>query len=164
MKPVSYTHLDVYKRQVEDIPVGNKQKVEILKALLRGAEVLILDEPTAVLTPQEIKQLFVELKNIAKMGHSIIFISHHLDEVKELCDNLTVLRLGKTVGTAVVADVTEQQISKMMVGRDVVLKVEKTPAKPVSYTHLVYDGDPLSSTCLPDMVIGAGEIIAPLAD
>ena len=118
------------RAKVEDIPVGNKQKVEILKALLRGAEVLILDEPTAVLTPQEIKQLFVELKNIAKMGHSIIFISHHLDEVKELCDNLTVLRLGKTVGTAVVADVTEQQISKMMVGRDVVLKVEKTPAKP----------------------------------
>lgn len=118
------------RAKVEDLPVGFKQKVEILKALLRGAEVLILDEPTAVLTPQETKELFVELKNFSKMGHSIIFISHKLNEVKELCDNLTVLRLGKTVGYAKVSDVSEQQISKMMVGRDVILTVEKTAAKP----------------------------------
>ncbi len=118
------------RARVEDIPVGFKQKVEIVKALVRGADILVLDEPTAVLTPQETAELFVELKNLRDQGHTIIFISHKLNEIKELCDRLTVLRLGKSVGTAIVADVTEQDISRMMVGRDVVLKVEKTPAKP----------------------------------
>ena len=118
------------RAKVEDLPVGFKQKVEILKALLRGAEILILDEPTAVLTPQETAELFVELKNLRNHGHTIVFISHKLNEIKELCDRLTVLRLGKSVGKANVCDVTEQEISKMMVGRDVVLKVEKTVAQP----------------------------------
>lgn len=112
------------------MPVGQKQKVEILKALVRGAEIIILDEPTAVLTPQETAELFVELKHLRDQGHTIVFISHKLNEIKELCDRLTVLRLGKSVGKAIVADVTEQDISRMMVGRDVVLKVEKEPAKP----------------------------------
>ena len=115
---------------VRDLPVGQKQKVEILKALVRGAEIIILDEPTAVLTPQETAELFVELKHLRDQGHTIVFISHKLNEIKELCDRLTVLRLGKSVGKAIVADVTEQDISRMMVGRDVVLKVEKEPAKP----------------------------------
>lgn len=124
-------NLDVDARaKVDDLPVGFKQKVEILKALLRGAEILILDEPTAVLTPQETAELFVELKHLRDKGHTIVFISHKLNEIKEICDRLTVLRLGKSVGTANVADVTEQQISRMMVGRDVVLKVEKTKAQP----------------------------------
>ncbi|MEG1895883.1 MAG: ATP-binding cassette domain-containing protein, partial [Oscillospiraceae bacterium] len=118
------------RAKVDDLPVGFKQKVEILKALLRGAEILILDEPTAVLTPQETAELFVELKHLRDKGHTIVFISHKLNEIKEICDRLTVLRLGKSVGTANVADVTEQQISRMMVGRDVVLKVEKTKAEP----------------------------------
>lgn len=115
---------------VRDLPVGQKQKVEILKALVRGAEIIILDEPTAVLTPQETAELFVELKHLRDQGHTIVFISHKLNEIKELCDRLTVLRLGKSVGKAIVADVTEQDISRMMVGRDVVLKVEKEPANP----------------------------------
>lgn len=118
------------RAKVEDLPVGQKQKVEILKALLRGAEILILDEPTAVLTPQETEELFVELKNLKEMGHTIIFISHHLDEVKSLCDRFTVLRLGKSVGGGEIKDVTVQDISRMMVGRDVMLKIDKTPAQP----------------------------------
>lgn len=82
---------------VRDLPVGQKQKVEILKALVRGAEIIILDEPTAVLTPQETAELFVELKHLRDQGHTIVFISHKLNEIKELCDRLTVLRLGKSV-------------------------------------------------------------------
>lgn len=131
---------------VEDLPVGLKQKVEIIKALVRGADILILDEPTAVLTPQETKELFVELKNLRDQGHTIVFISHKLNEIKELCDRLTVLRLGKSVGKAVVSDVTEQEISRMMVGRDVVLKVEKTPAKPENVVLKVKDLSIISDT------------------
>ena len=116
--------------RVRDLPVGLKQKVEILKALYRNAQVLILDEPTAVLTPQETGELFVELKRMRESGHTIIFISHKLGEVKELCDRVTVLRLGRTIGTADLAGLTEQDISRMMVGRDVILKIEKEKAHP----------------------------------
>ena len=116
--------------RVRDLPVGMKQKVEILKALYRQAKVLILDEPTAVLTPQETSELFVELKRMKEEGHTIIFISHKLNEVKELCDRVTVLRLGRTIGTADLEGLSEQEISRMMVGRDVILKIEKEPAKP----------------------------------
>ena len=116
--------------RVRDLPVGQKQKVEILKALYRKAKVLILDEPTAVLTPQETAELFVELKRMKESGHTIIFISHKLNEVKELCDRVTVLRLGRTIGTADLAGLSEQEISRMMVGRDVILKIQKQPAKP----------------------------------
>lgn len=116
--------------KVEDLPVGTKQKVEILKALLRGAKILILDEPTAVLTPQETKELFVQLKKMKKMGHTIIFISHKLQEIIELCDRLTVLRLGKCMGTKKVEGITEQEISRLMVGRDVVLTIEKDRPSP----------------------------------
>lgn len=115
---------------VKDIPVGLKQKVEILKALLRGAKILILDEPTAVLTPQETVELFRELKILKDKGHTIIFISHKLKEVKELCDRLTVMRNGRNVGVHNVSDVTEEDISRLMVGRDVILKVEKDKAQP----------------------------------
>lgn len=117
------------RAKVEDIPVGTKQKVEILKALLRGAKILILDEPTAVLTPQETRELFVQLKHLKEMGHTIIFISHKLQEIKEICHRITILRLGKCVGTREVAGITEQEMSRLMVGRDVILDIEKKPAK-----------------------------------
>lgn len=110
---------------VQECSVGVKQKIEILKALLRGAEILILDEPTAVLTPQETKELFVELKKLRDMGHTIVFISHKLNEVKELCDDFTVLRSGRTVAVGDTGDYTEQQLSNMMVGRNVELVVKK---------------------------------------
>ncbi len=110
---------------VGDVSVAIKQKIEILKALLRGAEILVLDEPTAVLTPQETRELFVELKNLRKAGHTIIFISHKLNEVKDLCDRFTVLRRGRVIGHGEVADYTPQQMSNMMVGRDVIMTIDK---------------------------------------
>ncbi|MEG1650936.1 MAG: ABC transporter ATP-binding protein [Oscillospiraceae bacterium] len=114
---------------VDDIPVGIKQKVEILKALIRGAKILILDEPTAVLTPQESAELFVELKKLRDSGHTIIFISHKLDEIKNLCDRITILRRGCDMGVYNVREVNESDISKLMVGRDVVTGFAKNPAK-----------------------------------
>ncbi len=121
--------IDPYAK-VDDLPVGFKQRLEILKILSRGVDILILDEPTAVLTPQETSELFVQLKNLRDNGYTIIFISHKLNEIKEICDNLTVLRLGKVTGIAKVSDVSEKEISKMMVGRDVSLDVNTTLANP----------------------------------
>lgn len=116
------------KSKIVDLSVGLKQKVEILKALVRGAKILILDEPTAVLTPQETKELFIELKQLKKLGYTVIFISHKLNEIKELCDRITILRAGKMISVEEVANVTEQDISRMMVGRDVRLDIEKEKA------------------------------------
>lgn len=107
------------RAKVADCSVGEKQKIEILKALLRGAEILILDEPTAVLTPQEIVELFVELKKLRDMGHTIVFISHKLNEVKELCDSFTILRKGRMVAVGKVSDYTEHELSDLMVGHSV---------------------------------------------
>lgn len=115
---------------VGNLSVGYKQRVEILKILLKGARLLLLDEPTAVLTPQEIKELFIQLKHLRDQGFSIVFISHKLNEVREICDRITVLRMGKSVGSAEIRDVTETDISRMMVGRDVMLDIEKEQAKP----------------------------------
>jgi simple sugar transport system ATP-binding protein len=124
-------HFDIDpKAYVKDLSVGQKQKVEILKALLRGAQILILDEPTAVLTPQETDELFVQLKELKKQGHTIIFISHKLREIKEICDRITILRDGRSVGEANVEEMSEQDISDRMVGRNVVLNIQKTPADP----------------------------------
>jgi simple sugar transport system ATP-binding protein len=117
------------KIKVRDLTVGQKQKVEILKALLRGAKILILDEPTAVLTPQETKELFCELKNLKDAGYTIIFISHKLGEVRDLCDRITIIRRGETMGVYSLSEVTENDISRLMVGRDVILNIEKSPAK-----------------------------------
>lgn len=116
--------------RIMDLSVGLKQRVEILKALLRGADILILDEPTAVLTPQETVEIFEELKHLRKMGHTVVFISHKLNEIKEICDRITIMRDGRTVAVKNVKDVSEQEISRLMVGRDVFLKTEKKPAKP----------------------------------
>lgn len=102
--------------KVMDIPVGMKQKVEILKALVRGAKILILDEPTAVLTSQETAELFKELIHFKEQGHTIIFISHKLKEIKQITDRMTIMRGGKSMGVFNTADVSEQDISRLMVG------------------------------------------------
>ncbi len=118
------------EERVQDLPVGIRQRIEILKTLLRGAELLVLDEPTAVLTPQETEELFDALKKLVSQGKTIIFITHKLREVKEIGDRITVLRNGKNAGEALVKDVTEEDMSRMMVGRDVELIIHKTPSKP----------------------------------
>ncbi len=107
---------------ISEISIGVKQKVEILKALYRGAEVLILDEPTAVLTPQETEELFEQLKKIVKTGKTIIFISHKLEEVKAICNTMSILKHGNYVGSYNVGDLSVDEISEKMVGRDVELK------------------------------------------
>lgn len=122
-------HVEPDKR-VMDIPVGMKQKVEILKALVRGAKILILDEPTAVLTTQETEELFRELIHLKEQGYTIIFISHKLKEIKQITDRLTIMRGGRSMGVYETAGITEQEISRLMVGRDVVLAVQKDKARP----------------------------------
>jgi len=116
--------------KVEDISVGQQQRVEILKALYRGAEILILDEPTAVLTPQEAGELFSIIKSLQADGTSIIFISHKLNEVLEIADRITVLRRGKRIDTIPREGATEDGLARMMVGRDVLLRVDKPAANP----------------------------------
>lgn len=117
------------RAKVKDLPVGMKQRVEILKALYRGAKLLILDEPTAVLAPQETDELFRQLKHLRDQGHTIIFISHKLREIKEICDRITIMRAGRSVGVYDVSSITAEEISRLMVGRDFVEKIDKTPAK-----------------------------------
>jgi ABC-type uncharacterized transport system ATPase subunit len=116
--------------RVDRITVGQQQRVEILKALYRGAEVLILDEPTAVLTPQEASELFEILRSLKTQGKSIIFISHKLNEVLEIADRITTLRRGVVVGTVPAAGATEEGLARMMVGREVLLRVDKKPPQP----------------------------------
>ena len=115
---------------VEDLPVGVQQRVEIIKALLREARLLILDEPTAVLTPQETEDLFAVMRSLKASGHSILFITHKLKEVLPIADRITVLRLGRVAGSTVPAESDEQQLASMMVGRSVLLRVAKAPAEP----------------------------------
>ena len=115
---------------VEDLPVGVRQRVEIIKTLYRQSEVLILDEPSAVLTPQETEELFAIMWSLAKAGTSIIFITHKLNEVLEVADQITVLRGGQVVGSTTPAETTRGKLARMMVGREVQLVVEKKPATP----------------------------------
>jgi len=115
---------------VEEIPVGIQQRVEIIKALYRRADILILDEPTAVLTPQEVDDLFRIMRDMTKRGVSIIFITHKLKEVLEISDRITVMRGGKIVGNTTPVKTSESELASMMVGREVILKVEKEPAQP----------------------------------
>ena len=137
-------HIDPHAR-VEDITVGQQQRVEILKALYRNADILILDEPTAVLTPQEAVELFEILKELVAHGMSVIFISHKLNEVLEIADRVTVLRRGKKIDTVPGEGATEAGLARMMVGRDVLLRVEKKPSTPgdslltVEDVHVVDD-------------------------
>jgi ABC-type uncharacterized transport system ATPase subunit len=116
--------------RIDKITVGQQQRVEIIKALYRKAEILILDEPTAVLTPQEATELFGILETLRREGLSIIFISHKLNEALEIADRITVLRRGKMIETLAAAGATEQELARRMVGREVLLRVDKTPATP----------------------------------
>ncbi|MCD7821496.1 MAG: ABC transporter ATP-binding protein [Clostridiales bacterium] len=115
---------------VEDITVGMQQRTEIMKMLYRDNEILIFDEPTAVLTPQEIEELMQIMRNLAAEGKSILFISHKLNEIMEVADRCTVLRKGKYIGTIDIAGTTREELSRMMVGRDVEFVVQKDEAKP----------------------------------
>ncbi|CUP38302.1 ABC transporter [Clostridium baratii] len=121
-------NVDPYAK-IEDISVGMQQRVEILKMLYKNADILILDEPTAVLTPKEIDDLIKIIKGLTKEGKSIILITHKLKEIKEVSDRCTVIRKGKYIGTVDTKDTTEAKMAKMMVGRDVSFKVEKKEAK-----------------------------------
>ena len=114
---------------IEDISVGMQQRVEIIKMLYRDNEILIFDEPTAVLTPQEIDELMEIMRNFAKEGKSIVFITHKLNEIMAAADRCTVLRKGRCVGTVNIADTTKERLSHMMVGRDVDFSIQKAPAK-----------------------------------
>lgn len=116
--------------KIEDITVGTQQKVEILKVLYRGADILIFDEPTAVLTPQEITELMEIIKNLSDEGKSIIIITHKLKEIKQVADRCTIIRRGKKIETVNVADVSESELADMMVGRSVHLDVNKSNANP----------------------------------
>ena len=114
---------------VEDLPVGIQQRVEIIRALIYDAKVLILDEPTAVLTPQETDELLKNMKNLRDKGTSIVFITHKLREVKEAADKITVIRRGKVVGTAS-PSASQEELASLMVGRPISLEVDKGPANP----------------------------------
>lgn len=118
------------RAKIQDISVGMQQRVEILKTLYRGAEVLIFDEPTAVLTPQEIIELMQIMKSLIAEGKSIILITHKLKEIMQICDRCTVIRKGKGIGTVNVADSSVDELASLMVGRDVSFKTQKTPAQP----------------------------------
>jgi len=115
---------------VKNIPVGIQQRVEIIKLLFRDADILIMDEPTAVLTPQEANELFKIMGNLSRMGKSIIFITHKLREVLEFSDRITVIRGGKVMGTTTPKEANQNTLAAMMVGRDIELDVDKQPAKP----------------------------------
>ena len=117
-------HVDP-KAPVWTLAVGERQRVEIIKALYRGAALLILDEPTAVLTPQEVDELFVTLRQMAKDGHSLIFISHKLHEVIDLVDRISVLRDGRLIDSVANVGVTRSELARMMVGREVMLDRER---------------------------------------
>ncbi len=124
-------HLEVDPAQyVKDLPVGVQQRVEIIKLLFREADILILDEPTAVLTPQEVDELFIILKALVEQGKSIIFITHKLREVLDIADRITVIRGGKVVGSTTPEEADQNVLASMMVGRDVMLTVDKQPAQP----------------------------------
>lgn len=149
---------------VEDLSVGAQQRVEIVKALYRDADILILDEPTAVLTPQESEGLFEVMRSLIAGGRSIIFISHKLKEVLEICDRVVVLRGGKVVGEADPAASTEESLAAMMVGRTVMLQVDKEPAQPqASVLEIadltVRDDRDLIAVDALNLTVRAGEIL-----
>jgi simple sugar transport system ATP-binding protein len=150
--------------EVWQLSVGEQQRVEILKALYRGAEVLILDEPTAVLTPQEVDELLVIMRSLADDGHSLIFISHKLQEVMTICDRVAVLRDGRRVDVVMIQDTSRAELARMMVGREVLLRVEKQKAKPgepqLSVSDLrVRDDRELPALRGVSLEVHAGEIV-----
>jgi len=128
---------------IKNLSVGVQQRVEIIKLLYREADILILDEPTAVLTPQEVEDLFAIIQSLVDRGKSVIFITHKLNEVMDIADRITVLRNGRVVGTTRPEETDQAELAAMMVGREVVLRVEKEPSKP---TGAVLDVDDLKVT------------------
>lgn len=157
-------HVDPHAR-VADISVGMQQRVEILKALYRGAELLILDEPTAVLTPQEANELIVTMRQLVATGKSIIFITHKLKEVLRSCDKVTVIRRGEKVTTLPTADASLNELATLMVGRDVQLTVAKTESKPQQAVLQVQNLQANNNRGLPALrdvsfSVRAGEIVA----
>ena len=150
---------------IEDITVGMQQRTEILKMLYRDNEILIFDEPTAVLTPQEIEELMQIMRNLAAEGKSILFITHKLNEIMEVADRCSVLRKGRYIGTVDVKSTTKEQLSEMMVGRMVQFEVEKTPAKPgkpvLELRHLTVKSAAHHKDAVKDVsfTVRAGEIV-----
>jgi ABC-type uncharacterized transport system ATPase subunit len=149
---------------VQDLPVGVQQRVEIIKALYRNADILILDEPTAVLTPQETEGLFEIIETLVERGVSVIFISHKLKEIKRICNTVTVLRNGKVVGSADPKVATQEELASMMVGRSVLLRVEKEAANPGDVVLQIDDLHALDDRDLPainglSLELRAGEIL-----
>lgn len=150
--------------KVDDISVGMQQRVEILKALYRGADMLILDEPTAVLTPQEIDDLIKIIRNLTKEGKSVIIITHKLKEIKAIADHCTVIRRGKYIDTVKVDEVTEDDLATMMVGREVNFKVDKEEAQPKETVLkindlVVKDSRKISAVDGLSLEVRAGEIV-----
>jgi simple sugar transport system ATP-binding protein len=151
--------------KIADLPLGLQQQVEILKTLYRGAKILIMDEPTAVLTPQETRGLFKFIREFAGQGNAVIFISHKLDEVMEICDRMSVMRDGKMIGTVERAATNQRQLANMMVGREVLLRVEKAPAQPKEVRlelkhvtiHSPHKGKPVVNDV--SFAVRAGEIV-----
>lgn len=152
------------KAHVRDLPVGMQQRVEILKALHREAKILILDEPTAVLTPQEVNELLVVVRALVKRGRTIIFITHKLLEVKNVADRVSVMRGGKMIGTRQVAETSTSEMASMMVGRQVLFTLEKTPANPGEVVYETRDITVTDAAGLPavkhfSLEVRAGEIL-----
>ena len=152
------------EKKVADLSVGFRQRVEILKALYRNARVLILDEPTAVLTPQEVTELFRVLRNFVDKGLSIIFITHKLGEVLKVCDRITILRDGKMMDTVEAKTTTKAELAKKMVGREIVLRVqrkEREPGKTVFSLRNVFHTSSEVQVALKDinLDVRAGEIV-----
>ncbi|PAV30060.1 heme ABC transporter ATP-binding protein [Virgibacillus profundi] len=150
--------------RISDITVGMQQRVEILKTLYRGADVLIFDEPTAVLTPQEIHELIEIMQSLIAEGKSIILITHKLKEIMQVCDRCTVIRKGKGIGTVDVADTSVSRLASLMVGRDVVFKTEKKPAEPKETVLkieklVVNDSRKISMVKELNLDVRAGEIV-----
>jgi simple sugar transport system ATP-binding protein len=150
---------------IEDLPVGVRQRVEILKALYRKSDILVLDEPSAVLTPAETEELFGIIRGLAETGTTVIFITHKLNEVLEVADRITVLRRGAVAGTVIPAESSREQLANLMVGRDVDLVVDKGPATPgdvvLSIAGLHVRDDRLHMAVKGiDLEVRAGEIVA----
>jgi simple sugar transport system ATP-binding protein len=149
---------------VRNLPVGVQQRVEIIKALYRNCDILILDEPSAVLTPQETEGLFSIMETLLARGVSMIFISHKLKEVLRICDSIVVLRQGRVVGTADPVHATQESLASMMVGREVLLQVEKSPAQPGAPILAIRDLNVVDDRRLPavnhlSLEVRAGEIL-----
>jgi general nucleoside transport system ATP-binding protein len=148
---------------IEDLSVGQQQRVELLKALYRDADILILDEPTAVLSPQEVNEFFAILRRMKEQGKTIIIITHKLDEVLAISDEVTVMRDGRTVGHVRTAETHAKELARMIVGRDVLLRVEKTDASPagsaLEVRDLIVEGRHGIAVNGISLSVAAGEIV-----